>query len=488
MSNSGTATKSERQKDHVQPEDYDDDTTAQQHCCFVCGKTRSGYYHHQHPPKVGRDAIPSLCRGCRGDRKSRLIERGRDGKRRRRVTRLQAHVDNRHWCANCGVLRSEHYHQAYKSSNLPPWSEICRKCKTSAEQYGKHHQYRLYIENLEAKSRIARKQHELLRDNHTRHQTRRSVRKPDPALDDNESASSTLCIPIRTLYLADSNYGEQPIIRSAKREESPDLPNSSKKGSKDPCIQSSTRKATVETDPSDGNNGKPAKPKCHESKNPSLPHQQEDQNEKSQKHDSDIQLAAAPTDTIHKRRNRGRRENKPKSATFQSEQQRKSCDDNEHEYKPECKPQTQPQIKRMGISDMYWASEEGMFEQFLLSPTFIIPGFQPGIYDCDVNIKNNNDTNYDFGYGYTTAYHNNPHHDQQQQQQQQGGDACTTSDMTNNNNNSFPTMSGGGDDGTTKKEKNDIADTQIWEVDSDEAEEIDKAHAGLVTGRVKVGV
>jgi hypothetical protein len=298
--------------------------------------------------------------------------------------------------------------------------------------------------------------------------------------------------------LADSNYGEQPIIRSAaKCEESPDLSNSSKKGSKDPCIQSSIRKATVETDSSDGNNGKPAESKCHESKNPNLPHQQEDQNEKSpqkaQKHDSDTQVTAAPTDTIHKRRNRGRRENKPKSATSQSEQQRKSCDDNEHEYKPECKLQTQPQIKRMGISDMYWASEEGMFEQFLLSPTFIIPGFQPGIYDCDVNIKNNNDNNYDFGYGYTTAYHNNPHHDQRQQQQQQqeqeqGGDAYTASDMTNSNNNSFPTMSGGGGDATSKKEKNDIADTHIWEVDSDEAEEIDKAHAGLVTGRVKVGV
>ncbi|KAK4131901.1 hypothetical protein BT67DRAFT_138093 [Trichocladium antarcticum] len=447
-SSSKTAVTTARQEGSFQPK-------ALEHSCVVCGKTRSGHYHQQHPPKAGRDAIPSLCRRCRRDRKARIADRGRDGHRRRRVTKLQARVDHRQWCVNCGVLRSEQYHQARVSGSLAPWSEICGKCRTAAENDGKHRLRGLYVENLEAQNRTARRQYELAQDSPLRHQPRLSARKQGSVYDTDESAPSTPGIPIHTLHLGDSSYRAHPVIRSAERGDMPDCFKTSKQLSANPRVRSRIQTAaTVDTDPSDSNTGDPLPARHQNPLTTSPPQQQGDPDvQMLPKHGRNSQLTAAAATTPKSE------PRKPKQPPSQHAQE------HHNNRKPEPAPK--------GISDMYWASAEGMRFEQLLSPTLPSPG---GVYTSHTTKDttrdttkdyNNNNSNYDFGYGHTTIYH---HHHHQAADDAENSD-CATPGLT-------PTSfaaTGHSSSSSSKTCNRAEGATQVWEVDSDEADEISRA-------------
>ncbi|EGS23299.1 uncharacterized protein CTHT_0009660 [Thermochaetoides thermophila DSM 1495] len=157
---SGKKSQSER-RDAVERKERTDDSYERKHVCFVCGKSRSHSFHKLYPIRSDRDLIQSLCRRCRRDRKLRIEERAQNGARQcGRITRLQVHVDDKQWCAKCGVLRSNRYHEMYKSGRLPPFSEYCGNCTAIDVQRGRQKLVRLYLETLD-QERVMRFQYDL---------------------------------------------------------------------------------------------------------------------------------------------------------------------------------------------------------------------------------------------------------------------------------------------------------------------------------------
>lgn len=468
-SRSSAAAKAGREEDPVgsEKQQHGEHSILPRHSCFVCGKTRSNHYHRQHPVRSGENPIPSLCRGCRRDRRARIAERHSGGRPRHRASRRLAHVDNRQWCANCGVLRSEHYHSLYLSGHLPPWSEICAKCRVRAEEDGRRKLYRMFLENPDVGGPDDDddddwKQVVLPRDSNVaacpNHLSAAGQESCDKGGDKGGSALSESCTtppPVDTGRLGNLNsidVKHHPSIQPAKPGDCSSTPKLSKKRPQDPFVQPSTRKTTVEDENvmednsnSKNTNSKPAKAENRESRQ----HQQKAQHEKhgqrgpadkparpGHTHPPVTPPITTPTATHkgrgHEERQRRREKTPTETQTPRRKQPRPQSRSRESGAAGTGR-KSRPQRIGMGISDMYWASEHGRFERAFSSRSSSGAGggaggataftsaaagaFRPGAHDsddsnwcghaCPSSCGNGGDYSY---YYYNYSYHPHRHH------------------------------------------------------------------------------
>ncbi|GAB1311270.1 GTPase Obg [Madurella fahalii] len=369
-------------------------------CCYVCGKTRSGRYHQQLQAKRGEITIPSLCRGCRRDRKVRISSCGRGEYCHRRVTRRQAHVDNREWCANCGVLRSERYHELYISGNLPPWSEICGKCKKMVKDGGERELRRMLSEEL--MKRWSSKQERGHADRHSQRRSRNNRAAPKHhtshhKAETDRNQSSAGGIPTDDSPQKSQDHGE-PTAVSAIRDHNAES-SISTKGSQGLEAQEVSKAMAKKDTPGGGLN--PALAEQQEPRKSSQPEKSDEglkpceseqvtqPQEKRERPGPGLPSATA-ADTQQHQKNHGRRRD--------SHRQRGSASQ-PPPPQPERQPQQQhrdnsrpKQSRPMGVSDMYWASEEGARESGFTRAF----GF-PGVYEYN---SNNNCGHYHYGHDF----------------------------------------------------------------------------------------
>ncbi|KAK3693860.1 hypothetical protein B0T22DRAFT_533035 [Podospora appendiculata] len=111
----------------------DGDTSAPlyQHTCYLCGDRRSKAYSDNHKIVPGRMPQHSLCTSCRArpDVQFYLAAGlGPDG----------YNVENagRHWCPECGILRSLRYHNKYPKGAKASESDVCHRCEEFADYVG----------------------------------------------------------------------------------------------------------------------------------------------------------------------------------------------------------------------------------------------------------------------------------------------------------------------------------------------------------------
>jgi hypothetical protein len=128
----------------------------------------------------------------------------------------------------------------------------------------------------------------------------------------------------------------------------------------------------------------------------------------------------------------------------------------------------------MGVSDMYWASEEGKAEQTFTAGGYFFPGFATAYMFQEAEVRGTttgsaageNNTGYfrpsDNGHG---AF-------------QPTGHTTTTTTTAAAASKPQP-MSSAHDN------HDGGAQAQVWEVDSDEAEEIEEGHVNLLAGKGK---
>ena len=181
----------------------------------------------------------------------------------------------------------------------------------------------------------------------------------------------------------------------------------------------------------------------------------------------------------------------------------------------------------MGISDMYWASEDGRFRRAFSSSsggggggdgatafTSAAAGaFRPGAHDsydsngCWHAYHNSYGNGGDYSSSSSYYYYYYPHHHHyyaysypysypQQQQQQRDGYAVPGASMGysspakhHQHHRYYEQQQDEGvghmywskrDHNQNQNQSQSQSQSQVWEVDSDEADEIDRAHAGLV--------
>ncbi|EAQ90870.1 predicted protein [Chaetomium globosum CBS 148.51] len=166
-------TKAAHRKGPPPESDLDDDDAADryedgsprplQHYCYNCEAPRSIHYHQDYPLQRGKTTSPrlSLCAECRARRNARLAaaedaedsqadDDNDDGGKPRphqphhhhhhheyrdaaaAPADLEPRGDDREWCAKCGTLRSNRFHDKVLLSGgaarLPPWKEVCGRC------------------------------------------------------------------------------------------------------------------------------------------------------------------------------------------------------------------------------------------------------------------------------------------------------------------------------------------------------------------------
>ncbi|KAK3934777.1 hypothetical protein QBC46DRAFT_413599 [Diplogelasinospora grovesii] len=86
------------------------------HLCYECGNVRSGQYHSEHTVRRGKVPPPSLCSRCREKGPFSSEHEDKDYYRR-------------HWCYECGTLRSAAYHHDYPPGAKTPARDVCHKCE-----------------------------------------------------------------------------------------------------------------------------------------------------------------------------------------------------------------------------------------------------------------------------------------------------------------------------------------------------------------------
>lgn len=156
--------------DHYAESDEDDedddssDSAADKHSCYCCGATRSSKYHENHPLRRNKMPRPSLCTRCRFYRRKRLENRARDGSRRRhiKITKTEARADEREWCGDCGVLRSNKYHAKLESGEPP--NDFCGDCIIAAEKKARLGRLRVYCDDMDMADGSESEKHDPLRD------------------------------------------------------------------------------------------------------------------------------------------------------------------------------------------------------------------------------------------------------------------------------------------------------------------------------------
>ncbi|KAH6636672.1 hypothetical protein F5144DRAFT_546748 [Chaetomium tenue] len=154
---------------------YEDGTPRPlQHYCYNCEAPRSIHYQQDHP--LRRGTRPSLCAECRAGRYARLAaaedaedsQDSQDGKPHPHpqhhhhehrpaptaaaaaaaaaaattAAALEPRGDDREWCAKCGILRSNRFHDKVLltggAARLPPWKEsLWGDCRSRPYGFGR---------------------------------------------------------------------------------------------------------------------------------------------------------------------------------------------------------------------------------------------------------------------------------------------------------------------------------------------------------------
>ncbi|KAK4237873.1 hypothetical protein C8A03DRAFT_34172 [Achaetomium macrosporum] len=231
---------------HPESNEARDSTMPDNYVCYGCGKVRSAEHHEQYPLKGGKEPIPSLCTGCRHDRKARIA----DGTAHS-ISPLQTQIDEWQWCANCGNLRSDEYHERYLSGDpLPPWAEVCGKCMIIEQGKKKTAQLRSYFKGQDMKEQSNSKGDN---DGPSRRRSRRYALKPDSSRVKGNFTSlrPSTHFPTRADQPGDSDHGKQRPVMSGTSAAHIVPSSVHKDASKRPHVQTSFRRATCETDESD---------------------------------------------------------------------------------------------------------------------------------------------------------------------------------------------------------------------------------------------
>ncbi|KAK4099761.1 hypothetical protein N658DRAFT_153542 [Parathielavia hyrcaniae] len=444
--------KSDLSEDYVDSENEpveDNDTQQDQHRCYDCEQPRSELYHHHHPVKPDKQPRPSLCTQCRFFRNARIKNRAN----RRRLTESEARVDEREWCAGCGTLRSNEYHEKLLSGEAPPWNDICGRCMMRVEKKNnKTRRLRVYCyeEGVD-----------------------------DDAVETNDPLRESLRQRRSSPY-AVTPTSSREAFRTDSAATSPSGPPTGRSSASSSPVPAAFPVAGPVVGQV-GSVGQTGKPQVRE-KTPAA-----------------AGSAAVPItsgDTDHRQTTREvcgeyrpphvhRREiPKPTNGPSQPSEPLPSTNGHTSRSKAQLKPEQQqskyrvqqpPPARPMGISDMYWASEEGKAEETFTANGYFFPGaYMYNKYQEDEGSNgkiNNNSTGYASSSSYTrpsdtfrpaghttkattTAAASSEYHRQQQPQ-------CMPSPH---------------DHGIQAK---------IWEVDSDEADEIEEGHVNLLAGKGK---
>ncbi|SPQ19032.1 5c3ecdde-98fb-4389-ac97-e3945165fdb8 [Thermothielavioides terrestris] len=465
------------------------------HACYGCGKTRCSDYHAQYPLKRGKEPIPSLCTACRYNRKARIADLARGGKRRRHRTRREARIDDWQWCANCGTLRSDEYHDMYLSgTNLPPWAEVCGKCMIITEKKMEKQKLRMYYDELDTEHQTTNEKRDPIRDSlHQRRSSPYALKPVCPRVEIEYISvpTSTPDLPAKTDPSNGPKSGEQLPLATGH----PENAASSLSVGKAPeraHVQSNTCQATVKRDMS-GESRKPANnkerqairqpeslSKTDSTRHPRQPEKRREQHEQPSKKPQPGETAVSgPTPATAARDSKERKEDRqrqrPATGTTQKSKPPSSSSFTAKPPKPQ---QFQPphhhhqqqeeeeKARRpMGISDMYWASAEGQAEQAFAAAAggYYFCPFFPGAGAAEPEFEASASA---------------------------GGAFRPCGSMYSGD------LSSGGDEQEQAAEywRARPSDQghgfeprfeQVWEVDSDEEEEIERGRAKLFAGKVR---
>lgn len=295
----------------------------------------------------------------------------------------------------------------YLSGSLPPWPEICGKCRKNAKDDGEHEWRRIITEELMKRRSNKRERGRAHHSDQHRSLHRRDTPKYYAAQDQEEfdhTQPSVRSIPTDGASQKDFGHGEHASV-SAIRDDN-NGSSISTKGSEDQYAQKA-QGAVAGGDTLDGGH------------NPTLAEQQEPRKSSRQQKSDEGSGPCESKQATQPQEKDDQHGHGPPTATAANTQQRQ----NNHGHRrdghrqrgsasqsppqPEHQPQQQhhhdnsrpKQARPMGISDMYWASEEGARESEFTG-TF---GFL-GIYDYD---SSNDRGYYHYGYNYN---HDHPQH------------------------------------------------------------------------------
>ncbi|KXX79602.1 GTPase Obg [Madurella mycetomatis] len=263
----------------------------------------------------------------------------------------------------------------YLSGHLPSRSEICGKCKKSVEIDGDHEQRRMLTEELTERRSNKREHGRAYRNGQHSSRYHRDASKHYVAQDQGEADRTQLSargIPTDGASQKDFDHSE-PAFASVVRADNVES-SIATRGSKNLDAQEA-QKAVAEMDILGGIN------------NPT-PTEQQEPRKSSQKEKSDEGPESCESRQVTQPQEKDGRPGHGLSAAIAANTQQ--------HYRGNSKPK---QAHHMGISDMYWASEEGARESEFTS-TF---GFL-GVYDYN---SGNNRSYYHCGYDYN---HDRPQH------------------------------------------------------------------------------
>ncbi|KAK3299039.1 uncharacterized protein B0H64DRAFT_472230 [Chaetomium fimeti] len=189
------------------------------HYCYNCEALRSAQYHQDFPLRGGKPPRPSLCAHCRFHRKSRLANESQHGRRRRRASDPEPRGDEREWCANCGTLRSNKYHDKLLSGKVAPWHEVCGRCVINMVK--KKNRDRLWYYELAAAGRGEEDRDDPLRDSLQHRRSSPYVFTPVSSRDGSNvvSAATSASGPRNGFEQAkDPKHGISPLATTRARE------------------------------------------------------------------------------------------------------------------------------------------------------------------------------------------------------------------------------------------------------------------------------
>ncbi|KAJ4295715.1 hypothetical protein N0V88_004417 [Collariella sp. IMI 366227] len=228
------------------------------HVCCGCGKTRCGEFQEQYPLKDGSRPPPNLCTACRYERKERLENNTSDDNHLRKPSELQEYIDDHHWCNDCGRARSDNYHEMYRSGNLPPWLDKCKLCVKTSEKKQDCARLRMYEEEIAGNwSRSDEILNDPLCDSLRHRRSSPYALAPNSSRLEFFTVSPKLSVsdlPAETGQLSKFSRGQQASVESFAASDTSSLTTSSSaeiKASDDQSIRVNSRNATVETYVSD---------------------------------------------------------------------------------------------------------------------------------------------------------------------------------------------------------------------------------------------
>ncbi|KAK4128377.1 hypothetical protein N657DRAFT_629496 [Parathielavia appendiculata] len=467
------AAKSELSEDYVDSEDeVGDDPKPDQHLCYGCGQLRSELYHYHYPIKAGKRPRPSLCTQCRFFRNARIKNRARNGGRRRRLAESEARVDEREWCSSCGTLRSNEYHVKLLSGELPPWNEICGQCMMRVEKKNKIRRLRVYYEEMDAAEGVEAATHDPLRESLQQRRSSPYAITPTSSREEFQADSAATSPSGPTTggssgssstapAAAQADPGSIKIHQESRKPGGQTLKPHARGKTPAPCT------AAVPTTSGDTSQRQNARP------GPEQHRPRYGQQEDMRKCANVPSYPPEPFTLKSGHTSRGKAQPKPEQQSqYQGQQQY-------HHHRA----QQPPPLRPMGISDRYWASEEGKAEQTFTAGGYSFPGFATAyMFQEDEDggaaaaprsngdYKDNNNSNNNTRYASSSRTFDCASRPA----------GCTTTATT-----ATTTAAASSEHQHMPPSHANIAQAQVWEVDSDEAEEIEEGHVNLLAGKGK---